>query len=182
MKIKFAAVVLSMIASVSCQEPNQLTNAYLNGTWEYLGSWENAVLQQDTLAVYFLGSSDTTLRDSRGYLVVTDSGTWRFTKVDNETTAAQRDPYYMTFDFENDSVGYFRDQDSSHFLINSYDLNWSGDQLAVYAKPVIDEMMAETIVPTQQGMVERVSEDTLQIRWDHGIVNKFKRVGPSKGQ
>ncbi len=170
-------IALVALATASCQQPEtRLTNDYLTGRWEYLGSWKNTVLQHDTLMVSFLGDNDTTLMDSMGYLVVTDSGTWRFTEVDHQTVAARRDPYHMTFDFENDSVGYFRDQDIEHSLIGAYRVNRSNGRLMVYAEPVIDESLAETIVPAQQGVIERISEDTLRIRWDHGTVNKFGRA------
>ncbi len=177
MKTSYFLITLSLLVSPSCQRDSpRLTNDYLTGRWEYLGAWEDTVLQQDTLMVFFLGNDDTTLTDSMGYLVVTDSGTWRFTEVDHQTVAARRDPYYMTFDFENDSVGYFRDQDPKHALISSYSVNRSNGRLTVYAEPVIDETMAETIVPAQEGVMEMITEDTLQIRWDHGAVNKFGRV------
>ncbi len=118
--------------------------------------------------------------NSLSYLVTTDSGTWRFTEVDNQTVAARRDPYYIMFDRKNDTVGYFRDQDPNRSMINSYEVSWVGDRLTVYAQPIIDKALAETIVPAQQGVVEKVSEDTLQIRWDHGIVNKFRRTNHFK--
>ena len=178
MKMSCLPVILSLLASVSCQsDVSRLTNDYLSRDWEYLGNWKGAFLQQDTLITYF--NEDTTSINTLtlGYLVVTDSGTWKFSAANNNgITVAEHQRYLVTFRFENDSVGYLYGLNPSQILFDTLEVNWSNDHLTVYDEPLVDEMTAETIVPAQQGVVEMVTEDTLQIRWDYGIVSKFERV------
>lgn len=113
---------------------------------------------------------------------MTDSGIWKFTVVNNtRIVAAERHRYLARFEFENDTLGSFcpltlRDSQS---ILDTFQVKWSDGQLQAYAEPLVDKDTGETIIEASQGVVERIDQDTLQIRWHDSFVNKFKRVGLS---
>ncbi len=98
MKTNFACIFSGLlVALVSCQQNNTdlPTKESLSGDWEYLGSWENGELQQDT-----------------------------------------------------------------------------------FAEAIVDDFnKADTIIAAEEGAIELIHKDTVQIRWNHGSITKFKRAG-----
>ena len=136
-----------------CQQNNTdlpPTEENLSGDWEYLGSWENGELQQDTFRVYFpeakaILSLNTSAPnkvlslDTTGYEVVTDSGVWKVTEVKNQgVVAAEQQRYLVAFAFANDT-GYLYDLNPNHSLFDTLKFLWSSNPPHVYAEAIVDD-------------------------------------------
>ena len=192
MKTDFACLFSGLlVALVSCQQDTTdllPTEENLSGDWEYQGSWENGKLQQDTFRVYFpdvkaifsldSGAHNEVLAlDTTGYEVVTDSGVWKITEVKNQgMIAAERQRYLVAFAFANDT-GYLYDLNPNHSLFDTLKFLWSSNPPRVYAEAIVDDFnKTDTIIAAEEGTIELVHKDTVQIRWNHGSTTKFKRA------
>ena len=192
MKTDFAYLFSGLlVALASCQQDTTdlpPTEENLSGNWEYLGSWENGKLQQDTFRVYFpeveailsldSGAPNKVLSlDTTGYEVVTDSGVWKITEVKNQgVVVAERQRYLVAFAFADDT-GYLYNLNPNRFLFDTLKFLWSSNPPRVYAEAIVDDLnKADTILAAEEGTIELIHKDTVQIRWNHGSTTKFKRA------
>lgn len=158
----------------SCQNKTELTRGYLEGDWEFLGSWEDSKFQFDTL--FYLAPSDDP--DIYFYDIITDTGIWKCSVLKKNQKVIHKEliHYQKTFTFMTDTGGYFHEKgadplnaDEPRFIAKLINGNGTLDFIPL-------DSMHIPYYDNRTARLYRVPGDTLKIVWLDGTVSKYKKL------
>ena len=170
-----AAVLLCGLYSCQYQGKNVSRNT-LEGTWEFLGFWKDDQPHLDTINVYFT-DDDTVLLSRTRCDVVTDDGIRRVTVSGNEAVASEANPYIAVISFESATTGTIRDSSHTHYFDPPLRIKLSPDHSHVFADALVDTETMDTVARASTGMIRFITDDVIQVEWDHGAASRFRKVG-----